>query len=164
VILGRTGGLQLLANKGGFTLEARRVVATPFTPGSLAALDFDGDGDTDIAASGLSAPGVFLYSNQGGFQFALSQEFAATSGNNALTAADFDGDGASDLAFDNGSVSALVRVALNAPGPAFFAAERVMSATTAVHELGAGDLNGDGLPGLVYPGGFLELGIYFTTP
>lgn len=92
---------------------------------SISAGDFDGDGDTDLAASSQNSNHFSIYRNDGTGHFSSRSEFnplvSGVSGviTDSLTSGDFDGDGKPDIAvngrwFDNlGNESSGVRLYRN---------------------------------------------------
>lgn len=115
---------------------------------SLTVADFDGDGNTDIAAAGYvdtSSPGtvsVLLGNGNGTFQNPVTSYIVGTEPR-AIAAADFDGDGVPDLAvanFASNNVSFL-----HGTGGGVFAAAVPLSTDNGPWNLAVADWNGDGV-------------------
>src|SRR5262249_35460798 len=76
--------------------------AAGVAPWFLAAGDFDGDGDQDLAVTNaVSAGTVSVLLNNGNGSFQAPVSYSAGTNSWGVTAADFDGDGALDLAVTN---------------------------------------------------------------
>ena len=94
----------ILAVSYGLELAAQALPPPEGGTISMAAIDFDGDADLDLAATAGNGR-VALYQNLGGLNFkrptAVPPEVAVGDRPEALTAADLDGDGSSDLATAN---------------------------------------------------------------
>jgi hypothetical protein len=131
-----TGSLHLLANVGGTFVDATATLG-PTRSGytHLLAVDLDGDGYTDGAASHPSAVDV-LWGGPGGFTFVPA--VAPLTGVRQLYRGDFDGDGAIDLLAERaGGLDALWNT-----GPRQFTAQGVVGSATAMR--GVIDEDGDG--------------------
>lgn len=78
-------------------------------PTAICAIDFDMDGDADLAVTHFYSYDVWLFENQGSGSFVSAGSFDVMDYPSDLTAADFDGDGDQDLVvestvyFNNGS-------------------------------------------------------------
>ncbi len=123
--------------------------------------DVDGDGLLDVMMSGYIANphGYYLtvYRNTGtvgSLTFAAEQRVPHSNlyNLNTLTTADFDGDGKVDLAYNhmgsNMSTQFLVvrRNTSTVGNPSFAAEQTFLTSSNYPYRVGAGDLNGDGLP------------------
>ncbi len=64
----------------------------------LLSADLDGDGDTDLVATGQGVPGVSVLLNHGNNSFAPYAHYDAVYGTAGITSADLDADGDTDLA------------------------------------------------------------------
>ena len=115
----------------------------------IAAGDFDGDGDLDLAASDKSFR-VHLFRNDGGnaFPFISSIQFAQATTWDPLVAGDWDGDGRTDLAF---AATARVQQYVFA-GPPFQGSFRTLSHFGGGGRLEVVDLDGNGLDDLLWAG------------
>jgi hypothetical protein len=113
----------------------------------LAAGDWDGDGDLDLAAANYGASSVDILRNDGtvGLQiiFTVAGTVSGQTNVEGLAAGDWDGDGDLDLAAAN-SGNSTVSVLEN-DGSGGFTEAGTVSGQTNVQALVAGDFNGDGI-------------------
>jgi hypothetical protein len=116
--------------------DAGATQSLPFAPSEIAAGDFDGDGDLDLAA--LSSAGVALWENTG-VGFAAKSAFPAV-GARALNAVDLDLDGRVDLLWQ---VDDKVQIRRNLSGWSFASTEGTLGAGAPI-SLSVGDADGDG--------------------
>ena len=135
---------QIFLGNGDGTFAPPIVVPTGAQPTSIAAADLAANGHADVVVGESS--GVELYRGNGNGSFQPPQTFPTT-GNSVsqVLAADLDGDGLLDVvAFQPGALLEILQAPDNtfAMGPGFLAAG---------NRLGAGDLNGDGLPDFALP-------------
>jgi hypothetical protein len=115
---------------------------TGLTPRSLAAGDFDGDGDLDLASADRHADQITVLVNDGSGGF-MPAEPIAVANPGYVAAADFDGDGRSDLAVSS-SLAGHVSVFFSL-GSRFGPARRfAVGASSAPDFITHGDLDGDG--------------------
>ncbi|MDR3389013.1 MAG: FG-GAP-like repeat-containing protein [Rudaea sp.] len=139
------------------SFAAQQVFAAGQAPVSVAAIDVNGDGKTDLAVANFNAGtiSVLLNTTTPGSttpSFAAQLAFPSGFGPVAVTVADINGDGRSDLIVGNFSART-VSVLLNttAPGattPSFAAAQSFATGTNPF-SVTAADINGDGKPDLV---------------
>lgn len=110
--------------------------------GGLAAGDFDGDGDADLATGFKYSASVRL--NDGHGQFALAQSLAVGSYVKGIASGDLDLDGDLDLLVTSGSAAA-IRIAFN-DGLAHFALAGGAPASIQCYSVLLADTSGDGYP------------------
>ncbi len=141
------GKVVVLKGAGGVDFGGRVDYPVGRGPSQMAARDFDGDGDTDLAVMDNVSATVTLLRNDGNAVFTASAQInhvgrldRGLSGAFYMTAADFDGDLDIDLAVAR--ASGYVTVLLN-NGDATFARPVHYTAGTATG-IAAGDLDGDG--------------------
>jgi alpha-tubulin suppressor-like RCC1 family protein len=126
--------------------------------------DLDGDGKPDIAAANTAAPFISVWRNQGTpgvFAFASKTNFPALNNGESIIALDVDGDGKRDLVA--GSIQGDAMFVLrnqSVPGTLSFAAHVDFGAPGWVHNVTAGDINGDGKPDICLDG---ELSSYLAV-
>jgi hypothetical protein len=136
----------------------------------IAAGDFDGDGDTDLAASitGKAFDNAFVsvFLNQGDGTLLETGPFLAGVGPTGLAAGDFDGDGDVDLAaaHDVDIVSIRRFAFLRNTGGGAFAQPVIRTLPRTSFAAAAGDLNGDRFADLVIAGEARDLSILLGTP
>ncbi len=114
---------------------------------SLAAIDLNGDGATDIVVANPTSSRVSVLSNQGDGTFAPRVDYPLAADPGELVATDLDGHGLPDLAVANLGADT-VSVLLN-QGDGTFASEVVHAVNGGPFDLAAADLNGDGANDLV---------------
>jgi hypothetical protein len=106
------GNVSVYRNHGDGTFEPQKKTADAL-PGSIAAVDIDGDGDLELAIA--SSENVTLLVNDGNASFASPRRFSAVDTTGlSLAAGDLDGDGRMDLALTRSNALAILR---NKPGP-----------------------------------------------
>ena len=135
---------------GGFSMPNNIPVITNFVgvPGSVAAGDFNGDGNLDVAIPVLYDPGrVIVMNGDGTGNFVFANEYATGQNSTAITIADFNSDSKPDIAVANKGIGAgipgNVSVLLN-DGSGGFAAATNFNAGTNPSALVSGDYTGDG--------------------
>ena len=126
--LGRDRRIHLLVNRPGtFNRESSRAYDDAAGAGgleaSLAAGDFDGDGDADLAVADAGVDRVFLFTGDERPAMAATYRFPSHAGPRDLDAADLDGDGDDDLVVlrqgPDGPVLTALRVATDGNGLTF---------------------------------------------
>jgi hypothetical protein len=132
----------LTGDAGGF-LQGPATFAVSYSPSSVDAGDFDGDGDADLVASTLydtNAVSVLLNDGAGGF--AAARNYPAGSGPTSVVVGDLDHDGFADLATANpgGNTVGVLR----GRGDGSFAPVEIFAAGQGPGSIAAGDFNGDG--------------------
>jgi hypothetical protein len=122
--------------------------ATNFAAGSapisVAAGDFNGDGNTDLVTANLNSNNVSILLGNGAGGFTGPVNFPAGTGPNSVGVADFNGDGKLDLAVANQIVGAGTVSILNGAGDGTFSAPAGFTAGSFPRDLTVGDFNGDG--------------------
>lgn len=144
----RSGPSYVCLNQGGgqFGADCR---ALPQSATTIAAADFDTDGDIDLAIPGRDGGQGHIYFNDGKAGFAEAAPFGpADATARVVSAADFNRDGALDLAMtDQRGMS--MTVYMNDGKAAFTAGFRFAQRDFVPYALTTGDLNGDGSPDIV---------------
>jgi hypothetical protein len=115
-------------------------------PSSVAAVDVNGDGQTDlITANDNGTVSVFPGNGDGTFQ--RQQTFVVGSGPSALAVADVNGDGTPDLIAANRDDNTLSVLPGNGDGS--FRLQRTFAVGSGPSSVAAADINGDGIPDLI---------------
>jgi hypothetical protein len=123
---------------GGFATT--NVMTVSGAPTAAAALDFDADGDLDVALALVSPPRISKFVNVGG-SFVFGGDVALPALANELRVADLDGDGRPDLLAPNGSTVPFV------DGASLSVATPLLSGSgqpIAADRVNAADFDGDG--------------------
>jgi hypothetical protein len=108
----------------------------------LAAGDWDGDGDLDLAVANFSANSVVVLENDPIGDFTDVQTIFPLLGATGLTSGDWDGDGDLDLAVANFSANTVVVLENDSTGS--FTADPPVAGQIGASALAAGDWDGDG--------------------
>lgn len=139
------GGVDILLNDlpGGCLLAASwSPFIGPFRPVSMAAADFDGDGDVDLAVAGSEDVSVLLNDSSGAFTLAAGSPFLSGTDPSQIVAGDFNGDGHVDVAITDHSADEVV-VALN-DGTGDFPTAAHVAVLSEPRALATADLDDDG--------------------
>ncbi len=137
--------ISILKNNGDGTFVAKVDYVVGYYPYSTLGVDFDGDGDVDLAVVN-SDSNLSIFWNDGNGTFTRKSDYSAGSMPRRLSAADFDNDGNVDLAVGhNGSK---VSVLMNA-GNGNFNTLIDYDANGSAFSIYASDVNGDGYQDLV---------------
>lgn len=120
-------------------------IAAGASPAAIAAADFNGDGNADLATADQATNSVAVLLGGGDGTFAAPRSFPTGPGPSDIAAADFNGDRRVDLATANyaGGGSGSVSVLLGS-GDGSFDRPRTFDTARGTFGLAAGDLNGDG--------------------
>ncbi|HHH36692.1 MAG TPA: hypothetical protein ENK48_07675 [Gammaproteobacteria bacterium] len=135
-----SGQVSLLPGNGDGTFGAPLPTAVGRLPSGLAAGDFDGDGDRDLAVVNNFDGTASILRNDGAGGFSVAATLATGSSPTTVVAAQFDADGILDLV--TGDISGITLFPGNASGT--FAAPVPISTGVDVGALKTGDFNGDG--------------------
>src|SRR3954454_6166995 len=119
-----------------------------FSPYSVAAGDFNGDGKLDLVAANTGANSVSVLLNNGNSTFAGAVNYGVGALPTSVAAGDFNGDGKLDLVTANSGSSNRASVLLN-NGNGTFAGAVSYAVGTGPYSVAVGDFNGDGKPDLV---------------
>src|SRR5262245_47957314 len=132
--------VDLQPSRLGLELASRQDLG--LTPHSVAAADFDGDGDIDLSVAVRHADQVAILRNDGQGTFAEPENLPVTNPA-SIVAADFDRDGRIDLVSVS-SLSSQVFFQQGLEGGGFSAPVRSGSALKGADFIAAADLDGDG--------------------
>jgi hypothetical protein len=110
------GNISLRFNSNG-TLGPEQLVAVGGHPADLAAADFDGDRDIDLAVAGVPDGHITLLENDGGGGFEVHAAYPCGNCPSTVAALDLDGDGDLDLA--SGECNGWVHTFENLGDPTF---------------------------------------------
>ncbi len=155
------GSVAIMLGNGDGTFQAPVSFPTDYSPNSVVAADFNGDGHLDLAVANFSAImyaypadasiAVLLGNGDGTFQpYVETQEPGAYG---PLVAADFNGDGRLDLAtlgvVDGGYSNTIFTLLGNGDGT--FQPYQLVATGFYARDIAAADVNGDGKMDLVVP-------------
>jgi hypothetical protein len=138
ILLGGAGG----TFSGPTNYQAATAVGTiEASPRAVAAADFNGDADPDLAIANQGNDQVSVLLGGAGGSFGAPTNYAACGTPNSLTLGDFNGDADTDLAVVNETCNN-ISIRLGGAG-ATFGARTDFSVGILPDEIAAGDLNGD---------------------
>jgi hypothetical protein len=139
--------VSILSNNGNgtFTTVQQLLTGAGTAPHSLAAGDFDGDGDLDLAVTLKNVGQVRILVNTGGV-FSLGPTIAVGSEPRTIVAGDVDNNGSPDLAVSNRSSNS-VSVLRNTGGLTF--SVQTLAAGEDPREIDMGDVTGNGFRDVV---------------
>lgn len=137
----------MTGNGNGVSQGTISIMAVPpalYNPQSGTSLDYDGDGDLDIAYVTQGGNSLVIALNDGFGVFSVSTTLAipSTYGMRRATAGDFDGDGRIDIAM-TANTTRTVRIVLNTPS-GLSLQPAISTGNGAPLDISASDLNGDG--------------------
>jgi hypothetical protein len=138
---------------GGFAQAPGSPIPLGFQAGAIAAGDFIGDANLDLAVSRYFTPsgGVQIVRGQGGGGFTLESAVLPTGTNpRSIAAADFDGVGGTDLAITN-NASSSVTILLRQGASFTQETGSPFTVGASPQTILSRDFNGDGRPDLVFP-------------
>jgi hypothetical protein len=147
-----SGNFSVLFGNGGVSFSPSVIVSPGLSgqnPNQIAVGDFNGDGNSDIAASASSFQRILLGDGLGGFTV---KQFFVGGWSTSLAVADYNNDGLSDAAFtrDGAGLWALVIVFGNSAGN--FSPNTPITLGQSPKSIAAGNFNADGRPDLVIVG------------
>ncbi len=143
--------LLINSGKGSFKASAASPYPVGSAPSALAAADFNGDGNFDLAVANLNSDFVTLLLGNGtdGFTTSLSSPFQTGLQPISMVTADFNGDRLPDLAIANAGSNNVTVLLNNGAGGFTAGANSPVAAGPGPVSIAVGDFNGDGVPDLV---------------
>jgi len=132
--------------KGNFCPSAASPIPAGYFPRSLAAADFNGDGNLDLAVANAYSDTVtiLLGDGKGGFIPASGSPITVGSGSSAVVTGDFNDDGIPDLAVANPYSDSVTILLGDGHGGFKQSAGSPFAAGSGPSSLAIGDFNGDG--------------------
>jgi hypothetical protein len=139
--------------KGGFSQAQDSPFAVAEEPNDLAAADFNGDGDVDVAIAnhGVKKVTVLLGNGKGQFNSVPGSPFNVESNPHphGIAAADFNGDQKPDIAVDSWAENKVLVLFGKGDGTFDLPGRKIEVGKMPYHRLRAADVNADGNPDLV---------------
>lgn len=140
-------GAQIIWGAGGNAFKTSRVFRGGGQPLSIANIDANGDGRTDLVTSSNSTHIMALFLNKGGGVFESLRDFASGDFPKFVAVADFTGDGKPDLAVSN-ATNDTISVVLGKGNGTFTYPPIYHAVDEYPQGIAAGDFNHDGLTDL----------------